>query len=165
MPRRNAKRVPHHRLSRDQRFTEALASLTSRLDRLRAAINREHPVQDCLPLPALDLPAGPDALAQLCKDVCDNLFTEQGHRTQRWIDARTGCPHLPEDGVIAIRKMVDQWYGLLNGARHHLDDQPLYDLDWSEEIFDRWVPAVEHSDDAAGRERAAGRVAGDEADQ
>lgn len=167
MPRRNAKRVPHHRLSRDQRFTAALASLTSRLDRLRAAINREHPVQDCLPLPALELPAGPDALDQLCTDIADNLFADNGDRAQRWIDARGQCPHVSDTKVNEIFEMVYQWYGLLSAARHHLDDQPLKDLGLSEEIFDRWIPAPTHSndDENGSREQTAGRAEGDEADQ
>lgn len=167
MPRRDAQRVPHHRLSCDQRFAEALASLTIRLDRLRAAINREHPAQDCLPLPALELPAGPDALAQLCKDVADNLFADNGDRAQRWIDARGRCPHLPDTKVNEIFTTIEHWYGLLNAARYHLDDQPLKDLDLSGEIFDRWIPAPTHrsDDEDGGRERAAGRTDGDEADQ
>lgn len=168
-----AKRVPHRRMSREQRLADARERLAGRLDRLRAAIDREHPVQDCLPLPTLDLPAEPGDLDQLIDEVRDNLFTEQGHRAQRWIDARAQCSHLAEEQVNAVHEMVFKWYHLLNAARHHLDDRPLYDLDWAEETFDRWIPAsspnpnpgrdADHDAEVAERQRPASGDDGQEA--
>lgn len=136
-----ARRKRHSRMTRDERFTDAQKRIAGRLDRLVAAIEHEHPATACLPLPAIELPSSADQLVQLIDLVCDNLFTEHGHRAQRWIDARTRCPHISAERVITVNEMVYWGYQLLCGARHHLDDDPLRDLDWSIECFDRRVPA------------------------
>lgn len=164
----SAKRVPHHRLTREQRFADVRDRLTGRLDRLRAAIDREHPIRDCLPLPTLELPANPDGLDRMAKDVDDNLFNEDGNRAQRWIDARAQCSHLAEERVNAVFEMVYTWYRLLGVARDHLEARPLYDLDMAEENFDRWIPASSPDTDVAAQQHPTGkgRVEGvEEADQ
>ena len=137
----------HHLMTRDERFVDAQERLTARRDRLVAIIEHEHPATGCLPLPVVELPSAADHLTELIDDVHDNLFTEHGNRAQRWIDARTRCPHLSAERVITVNELVYRWYQLLCAARHHLDGDPLLDLGWIAECFDRWVPAASADDD------------------
>lgn len=134
-----ARPTSHRRLTSDERFTQTRESLAGRRDWLLAAVERKHPMPGCLPLPVIELPSNPDDLTRLINHVCDNLFTEQGNRSQQWIDARARCTHLSDDGVNTVYELVYRWYQLACAARQHLDDDPLVDFAWSEDIFDHWV--------------------------
>lgn len=141
-----ARHKRHSRMTRDERFADARKRLADHLDRLVAAIEHEHPATGCLPVPTVTFPSSADQLTQLVNVVCDNLFTEHGHRAQRWIDARSQCPHISAEAVLAVNEMVYRGYQLLCAARHHLDDEPLRDLDWAIECFDRRVSALSPGD-------------------
>jgi hypothetical protein len=113
-----------------ERYDRTLPLITKARDDVRRAIAEAHPVEGCLPILPIDVPASAEVVREAVYAMCESLWTHNGsHRHPEWVAARTACTHVPEEQVLNVFELLVEWYRALSKVHCYVNKVPFW-ADW-----------------------------------